>query len=415
MALKAALAAVAALLVWSCLLVAGAMFGWWRQPLAAPDDVNGFMAAAVDLLVQANRGQAALVVLEEGAVAGEHYASVAEPVDRTTVFPLASLSKWMTAWGVMALVDAGSLELDRPVAGYLRRWQLPESSFDNAGVTARRLLSHTAGLSDGLGFADHRSDESPPTLLESLEEPGASSGKPVRIAVGVEPGSEWHYSGGGYLLLELLVEDVSGEPFADYMQRTVFGPLRMTGATYGFLGEVDRAARLFLPSGRPAPYYRYASKAATGLSASAEDLIRFARAQLPGGASAPPLRQATVDAMRVPQMTVLGQPIWGLGTILYAPTGSGDQVFGHDGGNEPAINATVRVNPDSGDAIIALTTGSVRLASTLGFHWVFWQTGLPDLFSVGSEIRRVMPVMAGGWAAILAVAVIVALRRRGRG
>jgi CubicO group peptidase (beta-lactamase class C family) len=52
----------------------------------------------------------------------------------------------------MTLVEAGKLELDAPVSTYLRRWKLPESDFDNDGVTVRRLLSHTAGLTDGLGY-----------------------------------------------------------------------------------------------------------------------------------------------------------------------------------------------------------------------------------------------------------------------
>lgn len=410
---KSVLATLAALLVWSALLIAGALFGWWRQPLAAPDDVDGFVAAATALMEEANRGQAALVLLQRGEVVAEHYLSVAEPVDGRTVFPLASLSKWVTAWGLMTLAEAGNLDVDRPVSDYLKRWQLPESGFDNSGVTPRRLLSHTAGLTDGLGFADYRSDETLPTLVESLDRPRASSGGAARIAVGLEPGSEWRYSGGGYLILELLAEDLSGEPFPDFMQRTVFAPLGMQNATYRFLGELEGAAESFLPSGRPAPYYRYASPAATGLSASASDLVRFVRAQLPRSDPGP-LRQATIDAMREPQISVMGQPIWGLGTILYAPTGSGDHVFGHDGGNEPAINATVRINPDTGDAIIALVTGHVRLASTLGFHWVFWQTGLPDLFSVGTEIRRIMPVLIGGAGLILVISVIVALRRRKR-
>ncbi|MEQ8859489.1 MAG: serine hydrolase domain-containing protein [Pseudomonadales bacterium] len=411
---KAALATLAAVLLWGSVLAAGAMFGWWRQPLAAADDADGFLAAARALVEEHNRGQVALVLLDNGAISGEHYASIGAGVDRDTVFPLASLSKWITAWGVMTLVESGSLDLDRSVADYLRRWQLPESGFDNSGVTARRLLSHTAGLTDGLGFADHRSDEAVPTLLESLREPRASSGKPARIAVGLEPGSEWRYSGGGYLILELLVEDLSGEPFDAYLRRALFAPLGMSTASYAFLGDLPGAAVSYTASGRPGPYYRYACRAATGLSASASDLIRFVRAQLPQSESVAsrPLRQATIDAMRVPQISVLGQGIWGLGTILYAPTPGGDHVFGHDGGNEPAINTTVRINPDTGDAIIALVTGNSRLASTLGFHWVFWQTGLPDVFSLGSEISRVLPVMVVGWGLILLASVVLAFRRR---
>src|SRR5690606_13490766 len=103
---------------------------------------------------------------------------------------------------------------------------------------------------------------------------------------------------------------------------------------------------------------------------------------------------------------------WGLGTVLYAPTDGGDFVFGHDGVNEPAVNASVRVNPDTGDAIVVLVTGSQTLASELGGHWVFWQTGLPDFFSIPGEIRRVVPALLGGALLIVLVAFAAARRRR---
>jgi CubicO group peptidase (beta-lactamase class C family) len=76
------------------------------------------------------------------------------PVTSGTVFNIGSASKSVTAWGVMHLVEQGKIDLDAPVSRYLTRWQLPESDFEHDGVTVRRLLSHTAGLSPGsyLGF-----------------------------------------------------------------------------------------------------------------------------------------------------------------------------------------------------------------------------------------------------------------------
>lgn len=413
--LKISLATLAVLALWTAIPVTGALYGWWREPVAPPGDAAAFMRVAVGRIEAADPGNAALVLIENGAVVDEHYHTVDEPVNRDTVFPVASMSKWLTAWGVMALVESGRLDPDRPVEDYLTRWRMPESPFDSRGVTARRLLSHTAGLTDGLGFADYGADEAVPSLEQSLADPRASSGGPVRIAPGLEPGSEWRYSGGGYLILELLVEELTGESFESYMGRAVFRPLGMNRATYEYPGALDNAAESYDADGRRAPLYRYASSAATGLAASAGDLTRFLLAQISGAAPAVPLDPATQRAMRAPHGFALGQGIWGLGTILYAPTAGGGFVFGHDGGNEPALNATARINPDTGDGLIVLVSGHARLATEIGFHWVFWQTGEPDFFHAESEVRRVMPAVLAGWGVILVAAVIVALtggRRR---
>ncbi len=110
----------------------------------------------------------------------------------------------------------------------------------------------------------------------------------------------------------------------------------------------------------------------------------------------------------------MGVDIWGLGTVLYAPTKAGVAVFGHDGTNEPAISATVRINPTTEDAIIVLATGSRALASRLGAEWVFWQTGLPDILTVPAEIRRAMPVLGAGACGIVLLTFVPAWRKRRR-
>ena len=134
-------------------------------------------------------------------------------VTPNTVFQAASISKAVTAWGIMKLVEEGRLDLDTPVENYLTRWHIPPSEYDENGVTARRLLSHTAGLSLH-GFPGFDPEVSLPTLEESLSGKN-SSGVEVRLIK--EPGKEMDYSGGGYTLLSLIVEEVTGELFEEYM------------------------------------------------------------------------------------------------------------------------------------------------------------------------------------------------------
>ncbi len=164
--IRVGLATLALVVLWTVLVFFGISEGWWKRPLAARGDIAGFTDAAVRMVDSSNKGNAVFAVIQDGIVHRIHAVSVGEPVDADTVFQTASLSKWITAWGVMTLVEAGKLDLDVPVSKYLTRWKLPESQFDNDKVTVRRLLSHTAGLTDGLGYAGF----APGTPVQSLEE-----------------------------------------------------------------------------------------------------------------------------------------------------------------------------------------------------------------------------------------------------
>jgi CubicO group peptidase (beta-lactamase class C family) len=314
----------------------------------------------------------------------------------------------------MLLAEAGKIDLDAPISTYLTRWELPESGFDNDQVSVRRLLSHTAGLVDGLGFGDYEADEALPTLEESLSRPRGSDDEQAQIELGREPGSEWDYSGGGYLILQLIVEEVSGMSFGQYMQSAVFEPLGMTRSTYGYLGDLGNISGSYDRQGNPAPLYRYAAAGATGLSSSAADLSRFAQAQIPGSSVAPVLPLASVAAMREPHGREMGADIWGLGTMLFAPTAEGSFVFGHDGANDPSINSSVRINPDNGDAIIALSTGPAYLASRITYEWVLWQTGFPDFIQSNLAIESAKRPMNIGLLVIAVGTIVMLVRQRRR-
>ncbi len=106
------------LMLWTTVVVTGALFGWWRQPIAPRGDPQAFMRAAIDMIEKGNRGNTALVLIEDGAIFAEYYSATADSVDRNTVFSAASKSKWIAAWGVMKLVEERKLDLDRPVQDY---------------------------------------------------------------------------------------------------------------------------------------------------------------------------------------------------------------------------------------------------------------------------------------------------------
>ena len=159
------------------------------------------------------------------------------------------------------------------------------------------------------------------------------------------------------------------------------------------------------PYGRAASHFQYAAAAATGFSTCVSDMVQWMQAHLQTGS--PQLLNADLRRlMREPHGRKFGADIWGLGTMLYAPTAKGAFVFGHDGNNDPAINAAVRINPDNGDGIIVLTSGGRLLAGRLAAEWTYWQTGGPDFLIVGTAVREAVVPLIAGWLVALVGATV---------
>lgn len=115
--------------------------------------------------------------------------------------------------------------------------------------------------------------------------------------------------------------------------------------------------------------------------------------------------------MRTPRGRKQGTKIRGLGAILYAPTDIGDFVFGHDDANESGTNASARLNLDTGGALIILVYGHPSLTTEIGSQWIFWQSGVPDIFAFESIVDNMLKPALGGLGVILVTPVLVARRR----
>jgi CubicO group peptidase (beta-lactamase class C family) len=137
-----------------------------------------------------------------------------KPVTSHTLFQAASISKSFSALGALLLVEQGKLSLDKDVNLRLRNWKVPDNRY-TAGhpVTLRELLSHTAGTTVG-GFPGYPRDAQLPTLIQILDGVPPANTPPVRVDK--QPGGGWRYSGGGYEIVQLLIDDVSGEAFPEY-------------------------------------------------------------------------------------------------------------------------------------------------------------------------------------------------------
>lgn len=220
-------------------------------------------------------------------------------IRQDSLFNVASISKAVTSWGVMKLVELGQIELDRPVETYLGDWRLPPSPYDHQLVTARRLLSHTAGInSEGVKAVD--SSAAHYSTIDVLEGRLPALDERQRqyclqwgidpehdrdpVAVRFPPGEAFHYANLGFIVLQLLIEKVSGRAFADFMQTEILNPLGMRTASYSPPDPSNpRLATAYRSDGSPLPLYRHAALAAGALYCSIEDLARFACAELNGG------------------------------------------------------------------------------------------------------------------------------------
>jgi len=290
------------------------------------------------------------------------------PVTSETVFNVGSISKTVAAWGVMVLVEQDSVHLDDRVEDYLTRWHLPPTHFDLELVTIRRCLSHTAGLSLH-GYPGFPPGVELPTLEESLSGNTNGAGE---VSVTLRPGTQWRYSGGGYTLVQLAMEEVSGMKFAELIRKEVLEPLKMKNSDYLWSELVDElAATPYDENGKPIPGPRFTEAAAAGLQTSLDDFVRFAEASLPRYRKSEDPKILAVESIEEMQRPCSPARSYGLG---YSIERHGSvAVVGH-GGTNFGWQARLEVVPATGDGLIVLTnaSGGGSVIDALSGRWKAW-------------------------------------------
>ncbi|MEN3369115.1 MAG: hypothetical protein V7609_1258 [Verrucomicrobiota bacterium] len=226
-----------------------------------------------------------LAIIDGGAIVREQGYGFTDksgrtPVTASTLFQAGSVSKPVAALGTLHLVDKGLLSLDEDVNTKLRTWTVPQNKFTDAHkVTLRLILSHTAGLTVH-GFPGYHADAPIPTLVQILN--GEKPANTNAIRVDRTPGKEWKYSGGGYVVMQQMVLDVTSKPFPQFMDEAVLKPLGMASSTYSQPLPDNMAARAAKGYGgifgQPinGEWHVYPEMAAAGLWTTAGDLARFA-------------------------------------------------------------------------------------------------------------------------------------------
>ncbi|WP_194850653.1 serine hydrolase domain-containing protein [Nonlabens antarcticus] len=386
-----------ALVAWTAFLFFGMSNGFLLSSINEEDSAKSFIESTKVNPDEEFVGSRAMALIQDGKIEDEYYYSIDQPVDRTTVFPVASISKWVTAWGVMKLVEQGKLDLDVPVDSYLTRWHLHKSDFDNKQITIRRLLSHSSGVIRDIEDDNFKPETNTQTIEELLNSYEGDS------FIWFEPGSQYAYSNIGYAILQLVIEEVTQQSFPDYIEQTVFEPLQMNNSTFLLRSKPDlKLGQLYDEDSNLTQPNTHTALAAAGLFTSVEDLSKLMQATISDNVV---LSQATKDLMNAPQTYVNDVPVYGLGPDLYSQSDEDSKVIGHDGvGGVTAMNTAARIDLNSKDGIIILQMGNYYTASGIAEEWLFWKFGIADFKVIQRNKSFLLSLLIIGYLVIGAAA-----------
>jgi CubicO group peptidase (beta-lactamase class C family) len=303
----------------------------------------------------------AIAILRNGKIAsvtgyGIRSAGRASPVGRDTLFSVGSVSKIATAALCLKLVSLGLLDLDRNVDHWLKRWRIPAGpAGDSMAISLRMLLSHTSGFSVH-GFEDLVAGAPLPTLVQTLDGAAPAINKAVAR---IDPaGTRSRYSGGGYMIVQAVIEDALGVPFSAAASRYLFAPLGMRRSRFDAAPAADTIDIAHAHDGNgkavalPRGWQSFPELAPSGLWTSAGDLAHLVLAlgasyRAPGG--------FLPQELAVDMMTAVSPGSFGLGPRL-AGEGAA-RIFHHAGAND-SYKAYIEGNLASGDGVVIMTNGA---------------------------------------------------------
>jgi CubicO group peptidase (beta-lactamase class C family) len=250
------------------------------------------------------------------------------PNTPTTKFRLGSITKQFTAASILLLEERGKLKVDDPVKKHM-----PDAPAAWDKITIFHLLTHTSGIPSFTSFPDYESKEAqamtPQQLVDWFKD------KPLEF----EPGSKWNYSNSGYVLLGYLIEKISGQSYADFVQQNIFTPLGMKDSGYDSNSALIAHRAAGYSRGKDGPQNAGFVNMSIPLSAGAlysttEDLLRWEEGLFGGKV----LKPESLAKMTTPFKQDYA---FGLGVS----TKNGHKMIAHNGGIE-GFNTSLIYFPD---------------------------------------------------------------------
>ena len=322
--------------------------------LAVPLDVKAVDALVAKTLAATKVPSASIAIVEHGAIV---YAKAygmqgpGAPAVTGARYPIASISKQITATAILMLADEGKLKLSDPIGKYV------PGLTEGDTITIAQVLSHTSGYRDywpqDYPFADMARPITPLGILDRW----------AKAPLDFPPGTQWQYSNTGFVVAGQIIEKVSGEPMMQFLRERVFMPLGMTSAV-----DIDTG----MTSKDAAPHMRYALGpvrvepapapgwlfAAGELAMTASDLARWDIAMMAGRLLTPAGYAAQQTPVKLPD----GKDThYGLGINIV--DFGGHRIFEH-GGEAVGFLSDNIVAPDDGLAVVVLDNADFGDAQT---------------------------------------------------
>ena len=291
-------------------------------------------SSAAEILTDMGTPSTSIAILDHGSIYARTFSTVGN--DSDTVFQACSISKPVAALAALKMVQSGKLRLDVPINKYLSAASLelittPSTRKLVEHITLKQLMSHTSGLSQG-GFPGYSCNNSSavPNLQSVLS--GSAGANTLQVHLSGLPGHRFSYSGGGITVLQLIMEELSGELLPELVHRLVLGPLGMHRSFYRSPAKEDNYASAYWTGYTPCDpaFHILPEQAAAGLWTTPTDLLKVTRALQQSLAS----RDDSGFLPHSLAREMLTEISLGVALSWNAPKDPGT-TFSHSGGNVP--------------------------------------------------------------------------------
>jgi len=311
-----------------------------------------------------------------------------EPITLDTIFQAASISKVLVATSALHLVEKKILALDEHVNNKLKDWKIPDNEFTKEKkVTLKDLLTHTSGINMPFGKFG-REEGSAPTIINTLKGESPAINDPAEVFS--EPGSRHLYSNLGFIIIEKLIQDVSGKTLNDFTKEIIFEPLGMTNSYFKYPSEELQKQMIYPHNVGGNVYEPHVGLSPNvfgcgGLITTASDIAKFTvelmktyQGKSNKILSSSMAKQMISNYLTLNPMEHFGSTAQGLGIFLVE--NENNFFFTHRGGGEPGSSSVFMADPVSGHGVVMMANSnvghylfdSIKFTLAREYGWSLW-------------------------------------------